>query len=180
MSLLLCFSGQIGSGKSSVSAAVATALGWRRVGFGDYLRNELAKRGGDPNDRKALQDFGQHRVASDAAAFCRDVLAAAEFIPGEDLIVDGIRHVVIFGILAQVSKPSEARLLFLGVPEAMRNTRVQSRADAQDFGRASTHLVEVETQDALPTLADVLIDASRSFDEVVTDCLDWARRWRKE
>ena len=43
MSVLLCFSGQIGSGKSSVSAAVAEALRWRRTGFGVYLRGEIAR-----------------------------------------------------------------------------------------------------------------------------------------
>ena len=76
MSLLLCFSGQIGSGKSSVSTAVAEVLGWRRTGFGDYLRGEIARLGGDPDDRKALQDLGQQRVEDDSTAFCRDVLVA--------------------------------------------------------------------------------------------------------
>lgn len=180
MSLLLCFSGQIGSGKSSVSTAVATALGWKRVGFGDYLRSEIAKIGGDPNDRKALQDLGQQRVATDAMAFCRDVLTAVEFVPGEDIVVDGVRHVTIFEVLDQISKPSRARLLFLGVPEDTRYTRIQSRADAPDFVRASVHQVEVEAQDALPKRADALVDAGQSFDEVVSDCLGWARRWRDE
>jgi cytidylate kinase len=43
MTLLLCFSGQIGSGKSSASIAVAEALGWKRTGFGDYLRSERSR-----------------------------------------------------------------------------------------------------------------------------------------
>jgi dephospho-CoA kinase len=70
MSLLLCFSGQIGSGKSSVTTAISAALGWRRAGFGDYLRSEIARLGGDPNDRKALQNLGQKLVEDDSAAFC--------------------------------------------------------------------------------------------------------------
>lgn len=177
MSLLLCFSGQIGSGKSSVSTAVAAALGWRRTGFGDYLRHEIVRSGGDPNDRQALQDLGQQRVETDAAAFCRDVLAAAGFTPGDDLVIDGIRHVAIFEMLAEVSKPSEARLLFLGAPETTRNVRIQTRADAHDFARASTHRVETELQDELPQRADALVDARQSFDQVMADCLKLIRQW---
>lgn len=178
MSLLLCFSGQIGSGKSSVSSAVAAALGWRRTGFGDYLRSEIVRLGGDPNDRKALQDLGQQRVENDSAAFCRDVLAAAGFQPGDDFVIDGIRHVTIFELLAAVGKPSQARLLFLGAHETTRNTRVQTRADAQDFERASTHRVELELRDALPQRADAVVDADRPLDQVVADCLELVNRWQ--
>jgi cytidylate kinase len=178
MSLLLCFSGQIGSGKSSVSTAVAAALGWRRTGFGEYLRNEIIRSGGDPNDRKALQDLGQQRVDADAAAFCRNVLAAAGFTLGDDLVIDGIRHVAIFEKLAEVSKPSEARLLFLGAPESIRNARIENRADAQDFRRASSHRVESDLEDALPQRADAVIDAEQAMDRVVAECLDLVQQWR--
>ncbi|MBB4360622.1 dephospho-CoA kinase [Bradyrhizobium sp. CIR18] len=178
MSLLLCFSGQIGSGKSSVSKAVAAALGCRRTGFGDYLRSEIARLGGDPNDRKALQDLGQKRVEDDSAAFCRDVLAAGGFQAGEDFVIDGIRHVAIFERLAAVGNPSDVRLLYLVASETTRNVRVQSRDDAQDFVRASTHHVETELQDALPQRADAVIDANQPFDRVVADCLDLVRGWQ--
>ncbi|WP_028167370.1 AAA family ATPase [Bradyrhizobium elkanii] len=179
MSLLLCFSGQIGSGKSSVSTAVAAALGCGRTSFGDYLRSEIARLGGDPNDRKALQDFGQKRVEDDSAAFCRDVLAAGGFQAGDNFVIDGIRHVEIFELLAAVAKPSEARLLYLGAPETTRNDRVQSRDDAQDFVRESTHQVETELQDALPKRADAVIDASQPFDRVVADCVELVRSWQQ-
>jgi dephospho-CoA kinase len=178
MSLLLCFSGQIGSGKSSVTTAISAALGWRRAGFGDYLRSEIARLGGDPNDRKALQNLGQKLVEDDSAAFCRDVLASAGFQPGDDFVIDGIRHVVIFEILAAVGKPSQARLLFLGAPAATRNVRVQSRGDAQDFTRASRHSVETELQDELPRRADAVVDADQPLDRVVGECLELVRRWQ--
>jgi cytidylate kinase len=176
MSLLLCFSGQIGSGKSSVSIAVANALGWRRTGFGDFLRGEIEGRGGDPDDRKALQDLGQARVDADAATFCRDVLTTGGFQPGDDFVIDGIRHVNIFEILKQVGSPSEAKLLFLGAGEMTRSARVQTRADAADFARASTHRVEAELRDALPDRADAIIDADQPIDRVVSDCLGWVRK----
>lgn len=180
MSLLLCFSGQLGSGKSSVSTAVAEALGWGRTGFGDYLRGEIARTGGDPNDREALQNLGQRRVDDDPVAFCRDVLAAGGFHPGDDFVIDGVRHVRIFEILADVSAPSEAKLLFLGAHDSTRLERVGARADAGDFARASEHRVEAELRDALPDRADGIVDADQALDRVVSDCLDLVRCWRLE
>jgi cytidylate kinase len=178
MSLLLCFSGQIGSGKSSVSAAVAQALGWPRTGFGDYLRAAIARRGGDPNDRQSLQDLGQTLVDADPDAFCRDVLAAGGFTPGDDFIVDGIRHIGIFEILARVSQPSDAKLLFLGAGEAVRAARIISRTDAADFARASAHPVEAELDRALPDLADGHIDADQPLDHVLDQALRFVHLWR--
>lgn len=178
MNLLLCFSGKIGSGKSSVSTAVAEALGWRRTGFGDYLRAEIARRRGDADDRKALQDLGQARVDDDAVSFCGDVLAAGGFNAGDNFVIDGIRHVSIFDILTQVSKPTEAKLLFLGAAELTRKARVQPRSDADDFTRASAHRVEAELGDALPAHADGVVDSDQSIDRVVADCLELVRGWR--
>lgn len=179
MSLVLCFSGQIGSGKSAVSTLVSDALGWRRTGFGDYLRSEISRAGGDPDDRKALQDLGQARVDADAVAFCRDVLATAGFNPGDNLVIDGIRHVAIFAILQQVTAPSQSKLLFLGASEVMRGDRVQARADAADFTRALGHRVEAELRDALPDRADAVINAAQGIDRVVLDCLEWVSRWHE-
>ena len=178
MSMLLCFSGQIGSGKSSVSTAVANALGWRRTGFGNYLRGEIARRGGDPDDRKALQDLGQARVVDDAASFCWDVLTEGGFKPGEDFIIDGIRHVSIFEILEQLGSPSDAKLFFLSAGDVIRSTRVQTRVDAADLARASNHRVEAELRDALPDRAYSVIDADQAIEQVVSDCLGWVRKWQ--
>lgn len=105
MSLLICFSGQIGSGKSSVSCAVAHALGWRRTGFGDYLRAEIERAGGDPSSRQALQDLGQQRIEADAEGFCRDVLNAGGFILGEDFIIDGFGISTYFESLSGSLRP---------------------------------------------------------------------------
>lgn len=178
MSLLLCFSGAIGSGKSSVSTAVAQALGWQRTGFGDYLRREIAKHGGDLDSRQALQELGQQRVDSDPTAFCRDVLAAGGFSPGASFVVDGIRHVDIFNVLTEVSEPASAKLIFLQAGDNTRAARVGTRPDAKDFGRASEHRVEAELRDALPSRADSIVNAEQSLDEVVADCLELVRRWQ--
>ena len=176
MSLLLCFSGQIGSGKSSVSRSVAEALGWHRTGFGDYLRSEITRLGGDPDDREALQELGQRRVDEDPTAFCRNVLTAGGFQPGHGFVIDGVRHVSIFEILAAESAPTEAKLLFLAAQDSTRFGRVGARADARDFARASEHRVEAELREELPHRADIVINANQPLERVVSDCLNLVRR----
>lgn len=178
MTTLVCFSGQIGSGKSSVSTAVATALCWPRTGFGDYLRAEITRGGGDPQSREALQDLGQRLVEADPEAFCLSVLAAGGFTPGDDFLIEGVRHVEIFHVLERIAAPSTARLLFLDAGNTHRLTRVRDRADKDDFARAATHRVESELRSDLPTLADMVVDATRSFDDVVADCLASIRMWQ--
>jgi dephospho-CoA kinase len=178
MSLLLCFSGQIGSGKSSVSEAVAEVLGWRCTGFGGFLRAYIARIGGDPTSREALQELGQQRVDSDPEAFCRDVLESGGFRPGDDLVIDGVRHVDIFCILRQQAVPSSSRLIFLQASDAACIARVRTRSDHADLGRATGHRVEAQLRDALPEQADAVIDADCAFDEVVGNCLAAARSWR--
>jgi dephospho-CoA kinase len=178
MTMLVCFSGQIGSGKSSVSTVVATALGWRRTGFGDYLRAEIVRAGGDPHSRESQQDLGQRLVEADPEAFCRSVLTAGGFTPGDDFLIDGVRHVEIFRILARIAAPSTARLLFLNAGEAHRLARVSDRADKDDFARAATHRVEAELSIDLPALADAVIDATRPFEDVVADCVAIVRTWQ--
>lgn len=179
MTLLLCFSGQIGSGKSSVSRAVAARLGWPQAGFGDFLRAEILREAGDYHSREALQNLGQRLVKADAEGFCRSVLAAGGFSPGVDFVVDGVRHVEIFRTLARIAEPSTARLLFLSADEAHRLERIADRGDENDFARAVTHPVEAELRDQLPSIAHAVVDASRPFDDVVADCLAEIEVWQR-
>ena len=178
MSLLICFSGQIGSGKSSVSNVVAQTLGWKRAGFGDYLRTEIKRTGGDPTSRQALQDLGQQHVEGDPEDFCRAVLATGGFTPGDDFVIDGLRHIKILRVLAGLAIPSKLRLLFLDATETSRSKRVEIRNDNSDFRRAESHHVEVDLRQGLPKHADLLIDADQPFDDVVTQCLAAIAKWR--
>src|SRR5262249_3604780 len=82
-----CFSGRIGSGKSSVAARLSHALGWPRAGFGEDLRRRIAQEGCDRDSRHALQDLGQTLVDANPDPFWAD-LASAGFVAGGNLILD--------------------------------------------------------------------------------------------
>jgi cytidylate kinase len=170
--LVVCFAGQIGSGKSSVSRRLGEALAWPRAAFGDYLRAELGRHGGDPESREQLQNLGQKLVDEEPSLFCSSVMSSSGFKPGGDLLLDGVRHVEIQRIAAELARPSQTKLIYLAAAEDERRERVAGRVDrASDFVRASTHRVETELGTSLPKIADILIDSTAALDEVVNECL---------
>src|SRR4051812_46776907 len=105
---VVAFSGGIKGGKSSVSREVAARLEWPRVGFGDEVRSVVRSRSLDPCDRDTLQAVGQELVDTNARGFCQHVLsqAGSRWIPGGDLIIDGLRHVEVATALRELVKPS--------------------------------------------------------------------------
>lgn len=176
--LVVCFSGQIGSGKSSVSRSLASWFGWPRAAFGDYLRKEAERTGLDATNREALQDLGQKLVSFDAHAFCRAVLMDGGLVQGGNLFVDGVRHVKIRNIIATLANPSLTKLIYLSAGDTKRLDRASQRTDgSSDFVRAASHIVESELRDELPAIADALIDAERPFDDVVGDCRSTICSW---
>jgi cytidylate kinase len=170
--LVVCFAGQIGSGKSSVSRRLGEALAWPRAAFGDYLRAELGRRGGDPGSREQLQNLGQKLVDEDPSRFCSSVMCSSGFKPGGDLLLDGVRHVEIQRVAAELARPSQTKLIYLAASDGERLERVASRVDgASDFVRASAHRVETELGTSLPKMADILIDSTAPLDKVLNECL---------
>ena len=134
--------------------------------------------GGDPTSRQALQNLGQQRVETDPEGFCRAVLAAGRFMPGENFVMDGLRHKAILRILARLTSPSTVRLLFLDATEASRAARVAIRANDSDFQRAQAHDVEAELFKELRTQADLVVNGDQPFEGVVAKCLAAVETWR--
>src|SRR5437667_11684940 len=91
MALAVAFSGKLGSGKTTVSSSLAEALKWPRTSFGDYVREILRSRGLEQT-RDNLQRFGTQLLNDDPRAFCRSVLLSCGWTPGDNLIIDGLRH----------------------------------------------------------------------------------------
>lgn len=178
--LLLCFSGKIGSGKTSTSKAVASELGCGYASFGDYLKDVVARQGGDPDRRESLQYLGQSRIEQDAEAFCRDVVAAGGFVPGEDFVLDGVRHVDTLPHIVQIAAPSEVRLIFLDADAGLRSSRVGERSakEGADFDRAASHVVESEIADKLPKAAHAIVDSSLPSRDVIEQCIRLIDKWR--
>jgi dephospho-CoA kinase len=171
---VLAFSGGIATGKSTLSQAVAMSLGCPRVSFGSYMRAEATRRG-LPDDRKTLQDIGKELVARDPEGLCRGVLAQAGWIPGGALVVDGVRHVEIAGLLRRLVSPSEFRLVHVSASDSARLKRLAFRGEnAGDLQVLDAHSTERDVRDRLRELSDLRVDGERPLEVVIEEVSRWA------
>ena len=174
--LVVAFSGKVGSGKSSVSAAVASALGWQRVSFGEYVRGVAQAQHLD-DSRLTLQDLGEQLLAADARAFCANVLAQAPN-RSEPLIIDGVRHIQVLRMLRELVAPHIVAHVHLALDEVTRTDRIlarQGEVDLEELLRIDTHPTEQEVINSLPQQADVIIDSTENLGKVVQQIVVWVK-----
>lgn len=171
---VFAFSGEIASGKSTLSEAVAQSLGCPRVSFGNYIRAE-ATRLGLPDDRRTLQDIGRELVVKDPEGLCRGVLAQAGWIPGGTLIVDGVRHVEIAEVLRRLVSPSVFRLVHVAASASVRSERLVSRGEnAVDLQVFDAHSTERDVRDRLRELSDLQVDGEQPLEVAIEEVSRWA------
>ncbi len=150
------FAGRIGTGKSSLSIALAADMHWKRASFGDFVRS-IAEERGVVNSRHNLQEIGAELESSDAFAFCRDVLNFAGWISGEPVVIDGIRHVRVLEIVRELIAPIPLLFVYLDGEEQSRKARLLRRdgVDGASFVDAESHSTERDVASRLPELADL-------------------------
>ena len=176
--MLICFSGLIGSGRTSISSAVAYRLKLDRTGFGDYLREQLSKVSEGPVTRSDLQDFGQDLVESDPKKFCKLVLNRVDFDYKRDIIVDSIRHVKIYNCLKKLVEPIECRLIYIVVDEKQQALNLSNRYRFEKILPAMHHQAELDTIKKLPKIADEKIINTGDFKSVVDQCVSVIKKWQ--
>ena len=172
------FSGAFASGKSTLSEAVAHALGCKRVSFGGVVRAAAKSRGLDTT-RETLQQVGEELVSEDPDGFCNKVLESGGWNPGEGLVIDGIRHVDIAKRLERLVRPAEFRLVHLAAPRDVRVERLKSRGEESALGamaRLESHSTEIEVERELPEVADLLIDGSSPLEQLIDEVADWVHQ----
>jgi len=169
MQPILAFAGRMGAGKSSVSGAIATDLGWKFASFGGFVRKTATSRGIE-HTRESLQAIGEELEANNPVTFCRAVLDDAEWQPGESVVVEGIRHVRIWDTLKNLVAPQSIFLVYLEAPEELRRARLQERGaqEANYLRQAEAHSTERDVIAELPRLANIVLSTEgRSAPELV-------------
>ncbi len=172
--IVLGFAGSIASGKSTLSIAVASALGWQRVSCGDYVRT-VAQNHGLGDSREVLQAVGASLINQGREQFCKAILAQINWEPGQPLIVDGIRHAEIVPIMRQIVAPWNFRLVYLVVNESIREARLLERGlnDRQQWQQLEAHSTESQVQTVLPEMADLTVDSTRKIEDLVLEIVTW-------
>jgi hypothetical protein len=75
--------------------------------------------------REQLQDLGQSLVTADPDQFCRNILCLGGFVPGGNILLDGIRHVDIQRRIVRLVEPSRAILIHLAADDELVERRVE-------------------------------------------------------
>jgi cytidylate kinase len=174
MNVNLAFSGQLGSGKTTVSRLLAERIGARWNSFGNTVKR-IARERGITVERGALQALGADLVSNSPEAFCQRVIREAEPPSRGGLVLDGLRHAAILKHLQQILLPSPVVLVFVDVDEAVRLVRMKQRGGAiiEDLRRLESHSTEVEVMAALRGSADLRADNSGAATTTVEQIVTW-------
>jgi dephospho-CoA kinase len=175
--IVLGFAGSIASGKSTLSIEVASSLGWQRVGFGDYVRT-VAQHQGLGESREVLQAVGATLVNQGIEQFCEAVLAIVDWVPGQPLVVDGIRHAEIVSTLRRLVVPSQLLLVFVSVNESTRQPRLIEKGliNQEQLQQIEAHSTEAQVQTVLPSMADFNVDSTQKIEELVKEIVTWVQQ----
>lgn len=168
--IIVCFSGRIAIGKTSVSRALAERLDCPWTGFGDYVRAIATKRGLDSESRDVLQDTGASLIAEQGfRLFCSNVVAAANWSGDCPLIIDGIRHIEALQTIKELLAPSQVVLVHLAVEseEALYDRTMLRGIEFAERVTWETHSTERQVLSTLPEKADLIVSADLPLPDVV-------------
>lgn len=164
---VLAFSGQIKSGKTTVSRAVAEFLGCGRASFGDQVRATVLKKG-LATTRENLQEVGEYLIASHLEDFCHDVLAQVGESEGSHLVVDGIRHLEALECLRKLTAPRRLHLVYVDTDDTIRERRhLENSPIDLPLDAYETHSTERQVQSIIRTHADLVVNGSRDLKSAV-------------
>jgi len=176
MPLVVAFAGKIGSGKTTITKSLAEALGWSRTGFGDYVR-KVVREQGLASTRENLQRVGTEMLRRDVNNFCKSVLSNGGWQPGENLIIDGLRHVETIEVIRKAVRPADLRTVYIYVPEKARLARLRQRGDGDEgtISNVERHSSEQQVDSILRSRVDLLVEGSRPVEAIVAELAEWVR-----
>ena len=153
---------------------LADHLHCRVASFGNYVRDEALRTGLVAPSRSDLQNLGQQLIEKDARAFCLGVLKSADFVPGDRLVIDGVRHTQVLSILSGLAPGQPIKLIYL---HALRNVRaIRNVSGAADLDEIDAHSVESQTTSDMRNLANLILETSGDVRESFLQVLRWIDR----
>lgn len=167
MGVVIALSGAIGSRRSELAERLAEKLGWPKIKFSDYIRQQILAAGENAQDRLLLQQYGQRLVQNHLIAFVEGVLAMApqNWQADGNLVVDGLRHVeVLLSLRSLVEQNGGHSKVFyvhvkpdpLGKEAGARDRGIME----QDMYRYDRALSEAQMNRILPAYADLEVDGA--------------------
>lgn len=162
MTWLICLSGSIASGKTTLAGALQIAFPCSaRLAFGDVVRRRvlIAKR---KPTRRNLQDMGLQLIAEGWSPFVDDLLSDLTIDP-EVLIVEGIRHQEAVDTLTERLPIRKLLLIYVEVGSKQRRQRLACLGETEG---ATEHPVERDVN-GLRATADLVVSTQQPVEKLV-------------
>lgn len=176
--IILAFSGRIGSGKTSVSKRIARDLDYRYASFSSYL-HKLARSGGLATpSRRDLQRIAEAEIEKGWEQFCLGLLRDASWQSGESIVLDGVRHILAVQTLKRIGGTDRFALVWIEIPDGDLAGRLQKKgiASLDELRMIERHPAEGDVERGLKETADLIVDGSRSLDEIASSVERWITR----
>ncbi len=173
MPQIVAFAGKIGSGKTTITKSLADILAWRRASFGDYVR-EVARQRGLDDTREVLQVVGTELLRADIRGFCRSVLAHSGWRPGQNLLIDGLRHLETVEVIREITQAATFSIVFVKISEEVRLQRLLSREGSDERRtQVERHSSEAQVTSLLAGIADRTFDNDGLLQDTVSEIVEW-------
>jgi Fic family protein len=168
--LIIVLSGAKGVYTSALSVVLADFLKWKRAKFSDYIRELAATSGESSDDTAVLQRIGQQLVRNRLEEFVTAVLRLADWKPGENLVLDGLRHAEVFMELQrQVGKSADLRVVHVAIHD--RDDRKDRAKRSEGFSNSEFDMYdrdETEQQvEQTPAYANLSLNGADPRGELV-------------
>jgi dephospho-CoA kinase len=119
--------------------------------------------------------LGERLIADDPQQFCLRVLQEAVGSGLKPVVIDGLRHAHIRGVLQELSAPRSLVCIYVDVDDATRFSRIQQRdvLTPEQIHAQDAHSTEIEVSEGIRRLADFVADNNAD----VSSCAEAVLRW---
>ena len=138
---------------------------------------EIAQERGLPQTREYLQELGAKLVAEDPLLLCARVMQSVTQSDNNGIVIDGLRHEVIYNTLKQLSSPRQLLCVYVDVAEKIRLARLieRDKLTATVVSEQDRHSTEIQVRSVLRKLANYIADNNGDLNSTIILTVSWIK-----